>query len=159
MPPPTKFFGWPLKKASDAMGIWTCVLVFIGWFFIVDIAVEFLLIFINFPLLMLIVFGCIQTIPAIMWLVTLCANSQCPIQGWAVLFLIFRLIGMLVVLVTPLASDIQYGWYWFLIVPFYAAAWIVFDVYAFRCIWQYGVEKSLWAMSIPYQTGMMTPLD
>ena len=58
---------------------------------------------------------------------------------------------MLVVLITPLASDIQYGWYWFLIVPFYAA-WLALDVYAFRCIWQYGAEKSPWAMSIPYQT-------
>ena len=102
-------------------------------------------------------FGCFQTISGIMWLVTLCVPDKCPIQAWAVLFLIFQLIGLFSTLFAPLASGNRFGTLgWCLIVPIYTA-WIVFDVYAFRCIWQYGVEKSLWAMSIPYQTGMMSP--
>ena len=57
------------------------------------------------------------------------------------------MIGVAVMLIMYPLMDVVGGWNYCLMIPAYAVL-IIFDVYAFRCIWQYGVELSPPATSV-----------
>ena len=49
------------------------------------------------------------------------------------------MIGVLIMIILYPGDGVISGWNWCLMIPAYVVL-IIFDVYAFRCIWQYGVE-------------------